>query len=100
MQIKKKTVQQKPIKHCKAIYPPIEKTNKNKSQKQVKKSNQKAQQMLDVLVGSFNVPLTWLVNILSHFVSLKPGLGGLIKLEIKRKSSSIFDAIKKYIYKS
>ena len=56
--------------------------------------------MLDVLVGSFNVPLTWLVNILSHFVSLKPGLGGLIKLEIKRKSSSIFDAIKKNIYKS
>ena len=37
MQIKKKTVQQKPIKHCKAIYPPIEKTNKNKTQKQVKK---------------------------------------------------------------
>lgn len=31
MQIKKKTVQRKPIKHYKAIYPPIEKTNQNKT---------------------------------------------------------------------
>lgn len=37
MHIKKKTVQQNPVQHCEAIYPPIGKTNQNKTQDQEKK---------------------------------------------------------------
>lgn len=42
MHIKKKTVQQNPVQHCEAIYPPIGKTNQNKTQDREKKDQPKS----------------------------------------------------------